>query len=168
METLTDVRARLTSATEQLPVVAPWSPGVTMAHCAQSIEFLLDGFPQLRSIVVRRIVGPLVARRFLRTGAMSHDTDEPIPGAPPIDPDTTWEQGRDLLVAAIKPLRGPQRPHAGALRVRTVVQARRGSPERPARQGPPRRLTVSVRGSFPDGSHLGTRRGRPLGRPRRP
>lgn len=101
METLTDVRARLTSASDPLEVQAPWSPGVTMVHCAYSVEYLLDGFPQLRNIIVRRVIGPPVARRFLRVGAMSHHTDEPIPGAPPIDPATSWEEGRDRLIAAI-------------------------------------------------------------------
>lgn len=64
-----------------------WSLYRTLIHCAQSIEYSITGFPVHRSIILRRTVGPLVARRFLKRGAMNHNRAEPIPGAPEIPED---------------------------------------------------------------------------------
>ena len=64
-----------------------WTLYRVLIHCAQSIEYSLTGFPVNRSIVLRRTIGPLIARRFLKRGAMSHNRAEPIPGAPAIPED---------------------------------------------------------------------------------
>jgi hypothetical protein len=114
MDPLVAIRSRLADSFEPPRVVEPWSVGVTMMHCAQSIDSLIDGFPQPRSIIVRRVAGPMAAKRFIRKGVMSHDTAAPIPGLPEIDPATTWETGRDRLVAAIDRYlghRGPLQEH---------------------------------------------------------
>ncbi len=101
MESLAELRQRLATTTDPIDVVEPWSTGYTLTHCAQSIDYLIDGFPKPRSIVVRRVFGPLAARRFLREGVLTHDTSDPIPGAPEIDPDAPSDQGRDRLLEAI-------------------------------------------------------------------
>ncbi|MBI4818501.1 MAG: DUF1569 domain-containing protein [Deltaproteobacteria bacterium] len=85
--------------------------GVALAHCAQSIELSISGFPQLRGLVVRRLVGPLVFRRFARRGFMKHALKAQIPGAAEIDPNTTVEAGRARLEAAIEAFRA----HDGTL-----------------------------------------------------
>jgi hypothetical protein len=51
-----------------------------LVHCAQSLECAMDGFPVHRSWLVRRVLGPLAARRFLARGRMRHDVAAPIPG----------------------------------------------------------------------------------------
>jgi len=51
-------------------------------HAAQSIEFSLNGFPEMKSAVFRHTVGGAAFAFFDARGAMSHGLDEPIPGAP--------------------------------------------------------------------------------------
>lgn len=53
-------------------------------HCAQSLEYGLSGFPELKSAWFRATIGPAAAQVFLWRGALSHDLAEPIPAAPPL------------------------------------------------------------------------------------
>jgi hypothetical protein len=62
--------------------LSPWPLAQVLEHAAQSVEFSLDGYPQLRSALFRDSVGTLAFLAFARRGRMTHDTQEPIPGAP--------------------------------------------------------------------------------------
>lgn len=53
-------------------------------HCAQSLEYGLNGFPELKPAWFRASIGPLAAQVFLWRGQLSHDLADPIPGAPAI------------------------------------------------------------------------------------
>lgn len=53
-----------------------------IAHCAQSIEYSLRGYPRLRSPIFRATVGRFAKWHFLRKGYVEHDTAAEIPGAP--------------------------------------------------------------------------------------
>jgi hypothetical protein len=86
--------------------------GAPLAHCAQSIEYTLTGFPKPRGLLVRRFFGPRVLRRFLAQGFMTHDLAAPIPGAPVLDPATPLAVGRARLEAAIAAFRAHQGPLA--------------------------------------------------------
>ena len=77
----------------------PWTLAQTLSHCAQSIEYSLTGYPKDANVVVRKIFGPMVMRKFLRNGAMKHDLGAAIPGAPALDDDV--EHARARLLAAI-------------------------------------------------------------------
>lgn len=84
-----------------------------LAHCAQSIEFSLTGYPVMRSPVFRATIGRLAKRQFLRKGVMSHDTDAPIPGASEPS-ETTVESAAQRLrgaIAAFRAHEGPFAPH---------------------------------------------------------
>lgn len=59
-----------------------WSLPQVFEHAAQSIEYSLDGYPAMHSALFRASVGPLAYSVFARRGRMSHNTIEPIPGAP--------------------------------------------------------------------------------------
>jgi Protein of unknown function (DUF1569) len=50
-------------------------------HVAQSIEFSLQGFPDMKSAAFRHTVGAAAFAVFDARGAMRHGLDEPIPGA---------------------------------------------------------------------------------------
>lgn len=63
----------------------PWPAYATFTHIAQSIEMSLTGFPEHKSEGFKRWVGQPVFWAFKQVGAMSHDTAEPIPGAPVLD-----------------------------------------------------------------------------------
>ncbi len=84
--------------------------GAALAHCAQSIEFSITGFPQQRAWLIRAVIGPRVLKKFLKQGFMSHDLSAPILGAPEISATTTLGEGRDRLKAAVTAFRA----HGGA------------------------------------------------------
>ena len=61
---------------------AGWSSAMMLVHCAQSVDYSLDGYPEPRATWFRRSVGPVAFAVFDTRGAMHHDLAEPIPGAP--------------------------------------------------------------------------------------
>lgn len=78
----------------------PWSAAQVLEHCAQSIDCSLHGFPVMKPAIVRATVGPLVLRRFLSKGRMSHDHGAQIPGVePPVD--RPWSDAVARLLASI-------------------------------------------------------------------
>jgi hypothetical protein len=92
---------------------AGWSPGRALAHCAQSVELSLTGYPQARSALFRATAGRVALRVFLSRGAMSHDLQALIPGAP--DPgEPSLAEGLARLRAALQAFTshaGPVAPH---------------------------------------------------------
>ena len=50
-----------------------------LAHCAQSIECSVHGYPKLKPAFVRKTIGRLVVRRFLRAGQGTVQTNGVIP-----------------------------------------------------------------------------------------
>jgi hypothetical protein len=55
-----------------------------LAHCAQSIELSLTGYPELKPWVFRALIGRFAFRSFKRRGYVKHDLDAKVPGADPI------------------------------------------------------------------------------------
>lgn len=89
------------------------SLGRILAHCAQSIEYGLEGFPVARAWIFRATIGRLAKWKFLRDGALKHDLDAEIPGAPSVE-GTTFSDGVARLREAIARFRahqGPLAPH---------------------------------------------------------
>ncbi|MBC9251794.1 hypothetical protein A9179_16105 [Pseudomonas alcaligenes] len=67
-----------------------WSPSEVFNHCAQSIDFSIDGYPELKPNWFRHSIGPLAFSVFSARGAMRHPLHEAIPGAGPLlEPATT-------------------------------------------------------------------------------
>lgn len=102
--------------TEARAVVAeaPNGFGWAMAHCAQSIECSIDGFPKPAAWPVRAFIGPMVLKKFLKQGFMRHDTKAPVPGVASPDLDLSAAEGLAKLEAAItrfKSHTGPLAPH---------------------------------------------------------
>ena len=88
--------------------------GWALAHCAQSLELSVTGFPTQKPAWFQKTIGAFVLGRFIKKGAMSHDTAAPIPGAPDVDRQTTTAAGTQRLKDAIALFRahpGPLRPH---------------------------------------------------------
>jgi hypothetical protein len=61
-----------------------WTLAQVLEHAAQSVEYSLDGYPELRSSAFRSSIGRLAFLTFSRRGHTAHSTIEPIPGAPPL------------------------------------------------------------------------------------
>ena len=65
-----------------LESVAGWSPAEVFNHCAQSVDYSMDGYPQLKPAWFRHSIGPLAFDAFAARGGMRHPLREAIPGAP--------------------------------------------------------------------------------------
>jgi hypothetical protein len=90
---------------------APAGFGAAMAHCAQSIECSIDGYPKPAAWPVRALIGPMVLKKFLKQGFMRHDTTAPVPGVVAPDQRLPTAEGVARLEAAIARFRA----HQGAL-----------------------------------------------------
>ncbi|MCU1716410.1 DUF1569 domain-containing protein [Pseudomonas sp. 5P_3.1_Bac2] len=77
-----------------------WSPAQVFNHCAQSIEYSMQGYPELKPLWFRRSVGPLAFNAFAARGAMRHPLDEPIPGAAALDQPASVDQALARLQRA--------------------------------------------------------------------
>ncbi len=78
-----------------------WSLGQVLAHAAQSIEYSMDGYPELKPGWFRHTVGPAAFAVFKARGRMSHGLSEPIPGAPDLGAATALDAAAQRLLAAI-------------------------------------------------------------------
>jgi hypothetical protein len=81
------LRAAMDEAERLAGVAGPepdaiWSLSQTLVHCAQSIEYSLAGFPEMKSKIFQQTAGAAAFSLFAWRGQMSHNLAEPIPGAP--------------------------------------------------------------------------------------
>ncbi|MES2942997.1 MAG: DUF1569 domain-containing protein [Pseudomonadota bacterium] len=105
--------ARLAQARE-LSSAATFSWAQTLVHCAQSIEFSMNGFPQPKSQLFQRTAGSAAFAVFSWRGRMAHDLAEPIPGAPVLDAKLEPALALERLRAAITGFQrwsAPLQPH---------------------------------------------------------
>ena len=68
-----------------LQSIRGWSPSEVFNHCAQSIDYSIDGYPELKAAWFRHSLGPAAFAVFSARGAMRHPLDEAIPGAAALD-----------------------------------------------------------------------------------
>lgn len=91
-----------------------WAPGQVFAHCAQSIEFSMTGYPAPKPKLFQQTVGSAAFALFSAKGKMAHGLAEPIDGAPPIDASLPVQQGLERLRLAFTSFRdykGALMPH---------------------------------------------------------
>ena len=79
-----------------------WTLPQMLQHAAQSIEFSIAGFPELRSPLFRKTVGPAAFALFDARGTMNHDLGEPIPGAPALDAQQSLKTAVQRLLDAMQ------------------------------------------------------------------
>jgi hypothetical protein len=113
--TIGDARRAVTDLVATPPrATGAWSLAQVLNHAAQSIEYSLDGFPQLKPALFRATVGPLAFKVFDARGAMKHPLDQPIPGAPALDAQAPLDAAAQRLLAAFDRFErhtGPLQPH---------------------------------------------------------
>ena len=108
---------------------ARWSWSQTLEHCAQSIEYSLQGYPQLYSPLFQHTAGAAAFAVFRARGSMQHDINEPIPSAAPLPAQAqdaaSALQCVEAAAQAFLQHSGPLRPHFayGALERRDYEQA---------------------------------------------
>jgi Protein of unknown function (DUF1569) len=88
-----------------------WTLAQMLNHAAQSIDYSIDGFPELRSALFRNAVGRVAFAVFQTRGKMGHSLTEPIPGAPALDAQAPLEPAIARAVAALRRFEA----HTGAL-----------------------------------------------------
>ena len=88
-----------------------WSLAQVLNHAAQSIEYSIDGFPELKSALFRSVVGSVAFAVFEARGAMGHSLAEAIPAAPVLDAAAMLEPAKVRVLAALRRFES----HAGAL-----------------------------------------------------
>ena len=99
---------------QALPPATAWSWPQTLAHCAQSIEFSMTGFPAPKPRLFQLSAGAAAFSVFSWRGRMSHDLAEPIPGAPSLATsadDAVAIARLRQAVQAFQAWQGPLRPH---------------------------------------------------------
>ncbi len=117
VQTFPTVGAAL-AALQALPATARtksgWDLARVLQHAAQSIEFSMQGFPELKSALFRGSVGKLAFAVFDARGRMSHALDEPIPGAPALADGQPLPDAVRRLAKALNEFdawRAPLAPH---------------------------------------------------------
>lgn len=88
-----------------------WSLPQVLVHLAQSVEYSMDGYPELKPALFRAAVGRVAFAVFESRGAMGHSLSEPIPGAPSVDPAVALDVARQRLAGALQRFEA----HTGAL-----------------------------------------------------
>lgn len=61
-----------------------WGLAQIFTHCAQSVEYSLQGFPEHKSAAFKSTAGKAAFSLFTAKGRMTHGLNEAIPGAPGI------------------------------------------------------------------------------------
>lgn len=87
---------------DKIHVVGAWGIGKILSHCAQSIQYSMDGYPEMKSAFFRGTAGSLAFTFFSLRGKMSHGLEEPIPGATELNPNANYSEGSLELQKAIE------------------------------------------------------------------
>ncbi|MBH9552315.1 DUF1569 domain-containing protein [Inhella gelatinilytica] len=91
-----------------------WTLSQLLQHLAQSIEFSMQGYPEMKGAVFRAVVGNTAFAVFNLRGAMSHNLADPIPGAPLLDKAPLLKDSIARLLDALNTFErwtGPLKPH---------------------------------------------------------
>jgi hypothetical protein len=67
-------------------ITGEWDVNQVLHHCAQSIEYSITGYPENKNILIQKTIGKIVLYKFLSQGYMSHNLNDPIPGAESLPP----------------------------------------------------------------------------------
>lgn len=97
--------------TQPVRMGGAWDLAHVLHHAAQSVEYSLQGFPELKPGWFRATVGPVAATVFSARGRMNHSLTEPIPGAPDIAQGQPLGPAVDRAIAALQAFER----HTGAL-----------------------------------------------------
>ena len=91
--------------------IGTWTLAQMLNHAAQSVDYSIDGFPELKSALFRKAVGGVAFAVFQARGKMGHTLDEPIPGAPALDAQAPLEPAIARALAALRRFEA----HSGSL-----------------------------------------------------
>ena len=113
-DAMREVERLASAAVGPLAPATAWNWSQTLVHCAQSIEYSLQGFPAPKSALFQNTLGAAAFNLFALRGRMSHNLAEPIPGAPPLDAAAEAQAALARLRKAAQDFAahtGPLQPH---------------------------------------------------------
>ncbi len=88
--------------TQASRMTGAWDLPHVLHHTAQSIEYSMSGFPQLRPAWFRATLGSYAFALFNARGQMTHELAEPIPGSTAITQGQPLAPAIDQAVAALQ------------------------------------------------------------------
>lgn len=86
---------------KKIQLLGDWSLHQNLVHCAQSIEYSLTGFPKHRPKIIQNTIGKIIFEKFDVQGYMSHDRNDPIPDATPIEKEGDLQAAFDRVRKSI-------------------------------------------------------------------
>jgi hypothetical protein len=104
---------RLTNAVALSPA-ANWTWSKTLLHCAQSIDYSMSGYPEMKPALFQHTAGSLAFRYFKSRGRMSHNLLEAIPGGATLDANAATAlavAGLRTSIDNFQKFTGPLQPH---------------------------------------------------------
>lgn len=101
LEEAEDELENLKNAYPKIDIDGQWALPVMLDHCAESLEFSMTGFPEMKPALFRMTVGPIAKRVFLAQGKMSHNTLDPIPGTENMPHSADFNEAFQRLFQAI-------------------------------------------------------------------
>jgi len=99
---------------EAVETTGTWDVARTFNHLAQSIEFSMQGFPQMKSPLFQKTAGQLAFSVFQARGKMTHDLAETIPGELVDNATVSIVGARNRLLSALNEFEsfdGELKPH---------------------------------------------------------
>jgi hypothetical protein len=112
--TMADARQAISTLASGWRSTGAWNLAQMLNHAAQSVEYSMRGFPQMKSGLFRATVGAAAFAVFDTRGAMSHALDEPIPGAPVLAASDAVAAAIERALKALGAFEqhsGPLQPH---------------------------------------------------------
>lgn len=101
LEEAQDELLNLQNAWPKVDTLDQWQLPLILDHCAESLEFTMTGFPEMKPGWFRSTVGPIAKHVFLLQGKMSHNTLDPIPGDADMPHSQTEQEAFERLLRAI-------------------------------------------------------------------
>lgn len=86
---------------ETLGATGAWSPAMIFTHLAQSVDYSISGYPEMKPALFRQTIGGAAFLAFSTAGAMRHNLAEVIPGAPTLVQGGSSDAALDRLVASL-------------------------------------------------------------------
>jgi hypothetical protein len=102
LEEIVPILKQIEAGTIQVSAQSQWSLGKILSHCAQSIQYSIESYPEMKSALFRGSVGKIAFSIFAFKNKMNHGLEEPIPGATEIPNDIDTKQSIRKLLLAIE------------------------------------------------------------------
>jgi hypothetical protein len=78
-----------------------WSFYKILLHCAQTIEYSMKGYPELKPKILQLTIGKIAVNKFLKQGFMKHNLTTPVPGSPEISDNGDEKIAIEALISII-------------------------------------------------------------------